>query len=380
MNQSIPILTSSGGYGHISATIALEEAFNTRSIPTERVFALKDIIGSCDALAQISGSRLCGEDLYNRLLRRRYYGAINTIVSIGLRYYILRKQRIDDLCLAYIDRAMPQAVISVAPLINGSMARACARAGIPFYIVPTDFDMRLFVDDLSPEESHTTTVLLPFDHEALRVQIPQHVSSMVNGPVVRAQFFEQYNRKEVREELGIDPEKKMIVAMLGGQGVSSASDIVRAVSDHPVCCTIATINAPPKSVNTVMNGRVIKEFGFRNDIARFIQAADLLVTKGGSMSVLEALIAKTPLLLDATRGMLRWERFNYHFIEKSHYGKKAETLADMSVIAGDILSNSWTYGTELPGIRSSGAVALADRIAEDFSMNTLQVSDQIQAL
>ncbi len=189
MNQSLPILTSSGGYGHISATIALEEALSAAGIATHRVFALTDIVGSCDAMARLSCGRLSGEDLYNILLRRRHYGAINGIVSIGLSYYAWKKRRMDALCRAYIEREMPQAVISVAPLINGSMARACAATGIPFYVIPTDFDMRLFVDDFTAEGCNTTTVLLPFEHEALSRQMPSYVSWVVNGPLYVHSFL-----------------------------------------------------------------------------------------------------------------------------------------------------------------------------------------------
>lgn len=380
MNQSIPILTSSGGYGHISATIALEEAFSASGIATHRVFALTDIIGSCDAMAQLSRGKLSGEDLYNILLRRRHYGAINGIVSIGLSYYAWKKRRMDTLCRAYIEREMPRAVISVAPLINGSMARACDAAGIPFYVIPTDLDMRLFVDNLSAEACSTTTILLPFDHTAVSKQVPPYVSWIANGPVVRSQFFNVCDTFKTRQELGIDPEKKMIVAMLGGQGVASATDIVRALSNHTTPCTIATINAPPGSAHNGLPTTTIKEFGFRTDIARFIKAADVLVTKGGSMSVLEALVSKTPLLLDGTRGMLRWEKFNYHFIEASHYGKKAETLRTMSKATGEILNDSFVYGKDLPELASSGAVALAHRLAQQLSTGRLQAQDQIQAL
>jgi UDP-N-acetylglucosamine:LPS N-acetylglucosamine transferase len=286
----------------------------------------------------------------------------------------------DILCTEYVEREMPQAIISVAPLINGSMARACAAAGIPFYIIPTDLDMRLFVDNLSPDACSTTTILLPFEHQELITQVPHYASWVVNGPVVRSSFFTTYDRAKVREELGIDPNKKMIVAMLGGQGVASASDIVHALSNQNTPCTIATINAPPGTIPSERPHTTITEFSFRTDIARFIKVADLVVTKGGSMSVLEALVSQTPLLLDGTHGMLRWEKFNYRFIEESGYGKQATTLNALSRATEQILSDTFFYEKTPKDLSIDGARALAEKISEKVTQNKAQALSHLQEL
>lgn len=340
MIQPIQILTSSGGYGHITATAAIEASLAAAGLPSKRVIALQEIAGACDMIATLSYGKWHAEGLYNALLRRRYYGMINTVVSFGLKYYAWRKPLLDRLCRAYVERERPPAIISVAPMINGSMARACAEFNIPFYIAPTDLDVSLFVSDITKEDCKTTTIVLPFKSSALEQQIPEYLQYVVNGPIVRKEFFSQESSHAAKVRLDLPSDRPTIVAMMGGQGAASSSEIVRALCTIQNPCTIVTINAPcglAELPHVIPEHIILKEYGFRADMADFMRAADVLVTKGGSMSVLEALVSGTPLVLDGTRGMLRWEAFNYSFVERNGYGLGAYTSENIAQCVARVL-------------------------------------------
>ena len=64
--------------------------------------------------------------------------------------------------------------------------------------------------------------------------------------------------------------------------------------------------------------------GFTDRISDFMALSDIIITKSGTLSVLEGLYMQKPLLLDATTKVLPWEQYNHVFIEESGCGFSLE--------------------------------------------------------
>ena len=139
-------------------------------------------------------------------------------------------------------------------------------------------------------------------------------------------------QKQVREELGIDQNKKMVLLMGGGEGVGSLSDIVNSLYvsfkrdgvDATICVVcgrneklkndlavrdwdevVAQAGGMPSTTNStteangeaVENGVTVVGLGYVTRMAEYMVAADVLVTKAGPGTIAEAAAVGLPVML-----------------------------------------------------------------------------------
>ena len=275
-----------------------------------------------------------------------------------------------------IEAFRPDVVVSVHPTMNNvpmiSTRKISKKLGkkIPFYTVVTDFG-----------SAHTTwfqkgvdTIFVASERirklAKRRGRLPDDKIIMSGLPIRHAFAVEaeqlgdrtteegkRYQRK-MREELGVDPERKMVLVMGGGEGVGSLSDIVEGLyvkfRKHGVDATIYVVcgrneklkkQLETQSWDTVLQnshkpkkkfrplsilrphrskriqetldkvhaqeqaekggggnyhapGRVdVVGLGFVTNMAEYMVSADVLVTKAGPGSIAEAAAVGLPVML-----------------------------------------------------------------------------------
>jgi 1,2-diacylglycerol 3-beta-galactosyltransferase len=206
-----------------------------------------------------------------------------------------------------IEASDAQAVVSVHPLMNHALVQARARLGrpqLPLMVVLTDLVAvhRWWVAE------GVTQYVAPTEAAAGRLHqlgvAPSRIS--VLGIPLRREFgTTAASAREMRTRLGLDPERSTVLLMGGGDGAGRLTATARAIGD------LVERGVPPFQL-VVLTGRnyrarneleakrwslPVQVKGPVTNIAEYMTAADLVVTKPGSLSVSEALAMGRPLVL-----------------------------------------------------------------------------------
>jgi 1,2-diacylglycerol 3-beta-galactosyltransferase len=141
---------------------------------------------------------------------------------------------------------------------------------------------------------------------ALACNVPRDRVRVIGLPIRRA-FAEMRGRPkaEVRSHLGLAPDRPLILMSGGGAGVGRLLPIARAVT-HALCGH----RAPPQVAiiagrNSMLERRLRAEtwpipvtvLGYVNNMAEWLAASDLFITKAGPGALAEAACLGTPALI-----------------------------------------------------------------------------------
>lgn len=124
------------------------------------------------------------------------------------------------------------------------------------------------------------------------------------GMPIRAEILHEAQRPkaEVRQQLGIEGERPLVLLVGGGDGVGPLAAIVQQLQAHRAPATLVVIAGRNqrlrqhllRQAQTMPNLRVL---GFTEHMARWLRAADILVSKAGPNTLAEAFVMGLPTVL-----------------------------------------------------------------------------------
>lgn len=341
--KRIITFNSSGGGGHMSAARAVRSILQDKYEIVD-VYLLRDVLAPLDFVRQFSFEYSSGEDLYNYLITNRYVWFTNTLCSYG-RYAMPRKdKKIQKLISDFIDINRPDFMISVIPGVNGSILSVAKSKGIPLLIIPTDLDNHMFIAgmDAAPTDYDLYRYVLPFDDPLIMKTVePAHIPQekiVFGGFPVRQEFFTKKNIKRLKNEFGIPLTKPVVTVLMGAAGSSSTYDYVRALSCskhslHVIVCLGRNESLRKKIEKIKLPYHVTMSIiGFTDQMPDIMAMSDLIITKKGTVSVMEAVHAQIPLLLDCTARAVSWEALNVDFIKSHGFGQEITSLSKLDAL------------------------------------------------
>jgi processive 1,2-diacylglycerol beta-glucosyltransferase len=168
-------------------------------------------------------------------------------------------------------------------------------------------------------------------HELIARGIPAE-RILVTGVPVRRRFTAPLDRAAARQALGLSLETPVALAMAGSQGsLGRLPDVARALLElgHPVQgLMVAGRDAHLAArLRSLTRGHPVRIFGYVQDMAPLMAAADLLVTKAGGMTVAEALAAQVPLV--AFGSLPGQERRNERFASRAGIALRARSRHEL---------------------------------------------------
>lgn len=280
---------------------------------------------------------------------RFFYHASNTVVNeflSNLHSGITCERRIRQRIASYD----PDVVISVHPTMNRTPIKSVRRLSkkygkhIPFFTVVTDLGSghsmwfqknieKMYVASerirkLARRRGHTPEDRIVMAGLPIRHDFSLQATTLGDRTSPEGRQYQ----KQVREELGIDQNKKMVLLMGGGEGVGSLSDIVNSLYvsfkrdgvDATICVVcgrneklkndlavrdwdevVAQAGGMPSTTNStteangeaVENGVTVVGLGYVTRMAEYMVAADVLVTKAGPGTIAEAAAVGLPVML-----------------------------------------------------------------------------------
>jgi len=125
----------------------------------------------------------------------------------------------------------------------------------------------------------------------------------VTGIPIDASFAARYDDEATRLRYGIKDDLPIVLLMGGGMGPTRMDEVARALSEtnHPLH-VIAIAGRDRRALGRLRKLRVeppasLRVLGWTDDVPALMQAAQLLVTKPGGLTTLEAAAASLPVVL-----------------------------------------------------------------------------------
>lgn len=339
MNKRILFLISDTGGGHRSAasavTAALDETrlrVQNRSVTFEH--RIEDVAAHCTfPLSHLgpaySAALRYAPPIYGALFhatngRRRFRSVIRFCEP-------LYRQRLRDLFLSY----RPDVIVSVHPLLNHAALRARSDAkmhSIPLMTVVTDLG-RVHEGWIIPEADAIVVPAREVYQRAIERGVPAKKLHLLGHPIHPKFEAVTASKQELREQLGLPPDKTIALLMAGGEGGGKLLPTTLALAKsrlpfHLIVVTgrnaalCARLKELAPSLPTPMT-----ILGYCNNIPELMRASDLLVTKAGPGAIAEANATEVPVVVyDYVPGQ---ERGNIEYVRTNGIGVVALTASDV---------------------------------------------------
>lgn len=315
------------GAGHYSGAKAICE--NLKVIEPEAEFLLCDGLDNCLSFFRLfletgysvtsNYFMLCFVLFYHltdlKFFQKFLYWALSPFLSIHIRRKIRAEKFTKIICTHEI----------LLPIIS----RVCKelKLNIPIFVVVMDpFSMH------SLWFSARDINLIVLSSYAKKVAIEKHKFPKERvfeaSPIFSKKFNSVLSNTEVnkvKSDLGISPEKKVLLIAGGGEGLASANKILNVFLKNNFNDQIVIVCGKNKGLKTQLENTVKKYgannvlvLGFVNIMYELINIADCVISKGGPGTIMEVLATKKPLIISS---FIRYQEYgNLFFVEQNKAG------------------------------------------------------------
>jgi len=346
--KKIVIFSSYGGGGHTAVANALATHLkDEHEIVITNVFS--EVLAPIDLMQKITFGKYTGEDIYNYLMPRKWFGFLNAYYKVGVWYFDFRKNKVRTLIEKYLEDQKPDLVISVIPILNATILSITQELDLPFLLVPTDLDIATFIEGIKAPTYKKFKIALAFEDDETRIRLAQAQipvdQTVITGFVIRPDFFAHKDISAMKQEFNIPEGKPVILLMLGAVGLQSLYTFTQELGKikpeaHLIICTSKQVAIRKSIDDLVFPDHITKTtIGFTDRISDLMAISDLFITKSGSVSVCEAIYMDLPMILDATSKLLAWERANHRFIKRHNFGTIIKDQNKLSDLVTNLLQN-----------------------------------------
>ena len=293
------ILTCNTGGGHNAVAAALAESFRRLGVSSDTADGLSFISQKASRFVSKWHTRFYRR--YPKLYKAGYMSAENDAESNDrdnpVYRYMARGAR--RLGRAILDGGYDAVVcVHVIPAMMMTELRRQHETGPVFCFVATDYTC-------SPTVGGCTPDICVIPHEELAEEFVScgiaRETLLAAGIPVRAVFRERGDRAAARSELALPPEGRHIVLMSGSIGCGPMADIAAELEKRMERGDFASVlcgsNRQMLYALRRRGFRRVEAVGFTNRVHRYMDSADVLVSKPGGISITEAGTRGTPLLL-----------------------------------------------------------------------------------
>lgn len=313
-----------------------------------------------------------GDELYNYVINENAYDVANFFYPQLMNSLFVNHETIVERFEKKFEELKPDLVVSLIPLFNAAALEAASNENIPFLLLAPDFDISHYFVGHRVQIPCPTSI--PFNDETLMGKAlgtgltPSDIK--LYGMPLRKDFFEQKDPEKIRAQLQqekdpiIIPEgKKTIMILMGGAGSKKVSWYVQQIIKahqigalgqpiHILACVgrdKVLENKLKREISLPAGGEItMSVIGFTERISDLMAISDVLITKPGPATLCEAIQSKLPVILDASSGILDWERGHVDFVKRHELGLVVEDGVDPV----DVISTMATDSQYLKDIKA----------------------------
>ncbi|WP_294386178.1 glycosyltransferase [uncultured Clostridium sp.] len=315
--MNILILSASTGGGHMRASKAIEGYMTQKN---------KDInVKIVDSLLYISpilNKTVTSGYVYLATKTPRLYGKLYDLTNKDhkLANFVTRLNNIfANKLLPLIDDFKPDVIITTHPFPTEMVSRLKSKReiNIPLICIMTDYaPHKAWIND-------KVDAYIVANDDMVAKMASEGVDARCIYPYgipVDEVFFEEKEKQLVIEELGLNKNLPTILMMAGSFGVSNVFEVYENIIDIDLDFQIILVTGRNQKLykhfeEVIGNSpKKTKLIYFTDEINKFMQASDIIITKPGGLTVTEALACNIPMaVFDAIPGQ---EEENAEFLLK----------------------------------------------------------------
>jgi processive 1,2-diacylglycerol beta-glucosyltransferase len=308
--KSLLILSATAGAGHVRAGEALAETARLLRLPlqvhhedilnyTSPIF--KKLYGET-YLAIVNKSPTLWGYLYKKTRRVRATPPSRKSPLVKLFDHFNYRQYLQTL-----ERLKPDAVLCTHFLPYAAIEEELRKPSwrIPFYSVPTDYDVHSLWVSASVQKYYVATEEAAWSVRSLGIPA-SHIA--VTGIPVMPAFGLRTGQPSARRALGLGGRRLTVLILSGGYGAEFMGELVpslarflaREIGRRTQLVVVCGKNEPLLQrlrIASYPRGVKVRLFGFVTNIDAFMESADLLVTKSGGLTISEALAKHLPMVV-----------------------------------------------------------------------------------
>ena len=315
--MNILILSASTGGGHMRASKAIE-GYMTQQNKDINV----KIVDSLLYISPILNKTVTGGYVYLATKTPKLYGKLYDLTNKDHKFanFVTRLNNIfANKLLPLIDEFRPDIIITTHPFPTEMVSRLKSKKeiNIPLICIMTDYaPHKAWIND-------KVDAYIVANDDMVTKMVAEGVDSRCIYPYgipVDEVFFEEKEKQLVIEELGLDKNLPTILMMAGSFGVSNVFDVYENIIDIDLDFQIILVTGKNQKLYNHFeevigsSPKKTKLIYFTEEINKFMQASDIIITKPGGLTVTEALACNIPMaVFDAIPGQ---EEENAEFLLK----------------------------------------------------------------
>lgn len=332
-NKKILILTGSFGNGHISVTNALVNQFNKMHLPNVTVIE-HDLFQEAHPIINSIAKKyyLNSYKYFRRSYEYFYYARPERTESCFYKYYGLNK------LVNLIIKEKPDLILLTFPTPVVSILKRDFNIHTPVCTVITDY--RLHKNWITPDSEQYFVATEDLKQELVAVGVPI-TNITVTGIPIHEKFNFSVDRDTWLTEHGLDPEKKTLLMVAGAFGVMDGfKEMLTALVDKSNHQFVVVCGKNQTLVNNLQQhfkGKNVLVMGYTQEMAEWMSASDLMLTKPGGITITESLCKHIPLVFfDPAPGQ---EGENAVYFSNKGYARITHSYAETIHVTLDLLNH-----------------------------------------
>ena len=296
--MNILILSASTGGGHMRASKAIGGYMTQKNTDIN-----VKIVDSLLYISPILNKTVTGGYVYLATKTPKLYGKLYDLTNKDHKFanFVTRLNNIfANKLLPLIDEFRPDIIITTHPFPTEMVSRLKSKKeiNIPLICIMTDYaPHKAWISD-------KVDAYIVANDDMVTKMITEGVDSRCIYPYgipVDEVFFEEKEKQLVIEELGLDKNLPTILMMAGSFGVSNVFDVYENIIDIDLDFQIILVTGRNQKLYNHFeevigsSPKKTKLIYFTDEINKFMQASDIIITKPGGLTVTEALACNIPM-------------------------------------------------------------------------------------
>lgn len=296
--MNILILSASTGGGHMRASKAIGGYMTQKNTDIN-----VKIVDSLLYISPILNKTVTGGYVYLATKTPKLYGKLYDLTNKDHKFanFVTRLNNIfANKLLPLIDDFRPDIIITTHPFPTEMVSRLKSKKeiNIPLICIMTDYaPHKAWISD-------KVDAYIVANDDMVTKMITEGVDSRCIYPYgipVDEVFFEEKEKQLVIEELGLDKNLPTILMMAGSFGVSNVFDVYENIIDIDLDFQIILVTGRNQKLYNNFeevigsSPKKTKLIYFTDEINKFMQASDIIITKPGGLTVTEALACNIPM-------------------------------------------------------------------------------------
>ncbi len=190
---------------------------------------------------------------------------------------------------------------------------------------------------------------------------------ILTGPVMHPRFSKMHlTQAAARAKLGWDQDAKIVILAGGGDGMGPMLETAKAIDASVANAQLVVLAgknvALKESLETIQWRKKTIIYGFTTDFDLFLRAADVLISKAGPATIVEAAALGTPMILN---GAIKYQESpNAEYVVQQGAGLYAEGAQKVAATLEQVLSTPGKLEAMQAAVQKLAEPEAVYRIAE----------------